>query len=139
VALVSALRSVTANDRLKNVLVLDYQAPINLDYLAPPCVVSYDFTVMRRLTAIRVLDGYHVWVRFDDGVEGDLDFSAKPRTGVYAAWNDYEYFRRAHVGEYGDLVWDDQVDFSADSLWLQLTGRTREKLIQAPGQAKGYA
>ncbi|MEK7293764.1 MAG: adenylate/guanylate cyclase domain-containing protein, partial [Nitrospirota bacterium] len=50
------------------------------------------------------------------GVEGEVDFSHKPRTGVYAPWQDYHYFRRAHIGQYGELRWDDQLDFGPDSL-----------------------
>ena len=86
---------------------------------------------MKRLTEIHVLEGYRVWVRFDDGVEGEVDFSKKAHTGVFAPWKDYDYFRRARVGEYGDLLWDDQVDFSADWLWRQVTGRTPEPGAQA--------
>ncbi|PWU17710.1 MAG: DUF2442 domain-containing protein [Verrucomicrobia bacterium] len=95
--------------------------------------------MMRRLTEIRVQDGYRIWVRFDDGVEGEVDFSKKPRTGVYASWQDYEYFRRARVGEFGELVWDNQVDFSADSLWRMVTGHAPEEKAQPTAETKAYA
>ena len=45
--------------------------------------------MMKRITALKVLDNYRVWLRFNDGVEGEVDFSQKPRTGVYASWNNY--------------------------------------------------
>jgi Protein of unknown function (DUF2442) len=83
--------------------------------------------MIRKLTEIRVLDGYRVWVRFDDGAQGEVDFSQKPRTGVYTPWQDYNYFRTARIGEFGDLVWDDQVDFSADSLWRAILGQLKVK------------
>lgn len=57
--------------------------------------------MVKKLTEIRVLEGYRVWVRFDDGVEGEVDFSQKPHTGVYAPWQDYGYFRRVRIGEFG--------------------------------------
>jgi len=72
--------------------------------------------MIKKLTEVRVLDKYRVWLRFDDGIEGEVDFSAKPRTGVYVPWEDYDYFRRAQVGPSGELVWDDQVDFSPTSI-----------------------
>lgn len=59
-------------------------------------------------------------MRFDDGVEGEVDFSQKPRTGVYAPWGDYDYFRRARIDSEGQLSWDDQLDFSAESLWRKI-------------------
>ena len=72
--------------------------------------------MIKKLTEVRVLDKYRVWLRFDDGIEGEVDFSGKPRTGVYVPWEDYDYFRRAQVGPSGELVWDDQVDFSPTSI-----------------------
>ena len=94
---------------------------------------------MKKITAIKVVEHYRVWLRFNDGVEGEVDFSSKPKTGVYAAWRDYDYFRRAHVGECGELRWDDQVDFCPDALWLQVTGRKPEDLDRESGPVPAYA
>ena len=59
---------------------------------------------MKKITALRVFDDYRVWLRFRDGVEGEVDFSKKPRTGVYAPWNSYERFREARIGDGGELI-----------------------------------
>lgn len=83
---------------------------------------------MKKITALKVLDNYRVWLRFSDGVEGEVDFSPKPRTGVYASWNSYENFRQARIGDCGELLWNDQLDFCPDSLWLQVTGKKPEAL-----------
>lgn len=85
---------------------------------------------MKKITAIKVLDDYRVWLRFDDGVAGEIDFSSKPRTGVFAFWNDRENFRTARVGDAGELIWNDQIDFCADSLWLQVTGQKPEIFLE---------
>jgi len=50
-------------------------------------------------------------LRFNDGVEGEVDFSQKARTGVFAFWNNYKHFRLARVGDRGELLWNDQLDF----------------------------
>ena|SRR6266496_3829396 len=94
---------------------------------------------MKKITAFKVLDNYRVWLRFDDGVEGEVDFSRKPHTGVYAPWEDYGFFRRARIGEFGQLCWDDQLDFCPDALWLQVTGRKPEDLDLKPTPASAYA
>jgi hypothetical protein len=83
---------------------------------------------MKRITQLRVLEGFRVWLRFDDDVEGIVDFSTRARTGVYAAWEDYDFFRRARIGDAGELVWNEQLDFCPDTLWLRVTGRTPENL-----------
>lgn len=88
---------------------------------------------MKRIIRLEVLDGYRVRLAFDDGVSGVVDFSAKARTGVYAPWQDYAYFRRARIGDAGELIWDDQLAFGANSLWLRITGQPPETL--SPGFA----
>ncbi len=84
---------------------------------------------MKKITAIKVLENYRIWLRFNDGAEGEVDFSSKSRTGVFAFWNSYENFRKAHIGEFGELLWNDQLDFCPDSLWLQVTGQKLEVLL----------
>jgi hypothetical protein len=84
---------------------------------------------MKKVTTLKVLENHRVWLRFNDGVEGEVDFSAKPRTGVYDFWNNYENFRKVRIGELGELFWSDQVEFCADSLWLQVTGKSPETLL----------
>ena len=84
---------------------------------------------MKKITAIRVLENYRVWLRFNDGVEGEADFSGKPHTGVFAFWKNYDNFRKARVGDCGELLWNDQLDFCPDALWLQVTGQKPEALL----------
>ena len=52
---------------------------------------------MKKITTVTVLENYRVRLRFNDGVEGEVDFSAKPRSGVYASWNSYENFRKVRL------------------------------------------
>ena len=84
---------------------------------------------MKKITALKVLENYRVTLRFNDGVSGEINFSSKPRTGVFAFWNSYENFRMARIGDAGELVWNDQIDFCPDSLWLQVTGEKPEALL----------
>jgi hypothetical protein len=90
--------------------------------------------MMKKITALKVLDRYRVWLRFNDGVEGEVDFSGKPRTGVFATWASYEGFRKARIGDCGELVWDDQIDFCPDALWLHVTGQKPEALLDRKQQ-----
>ncbi len=94
---------------------------------------------MKKIIAFKILDHYCVWLRFDDGIEGEVDFSHKPHTGVYAHWRDYNFFRQAQIGEFGELRWDDQLDFCPDALWLKATGRKPEDLAWNPSPASAYA
>jgi hypothetical protein len=85
---------------------------------------------MIRIVAAKVLDGYRVWLRFEDGAAGEVDFSAHAGKGVFAPWSDYAFFRRAAIGEKGRvLAWPGELDFCADALWLQITGKRPEELF----------
>ncbi len=90
---------------------------------------------MKKIVSIEVLENQRVRLRFDDGVEGVVDFSGKARTGVYAAWRDYEFFRRARIGECGELIWNDQLDFCPDALWRQITGKSPDDSAAAVSYA----
>jgi hypothetical protein len=84
-------------------------------------------SAMKKLVALKVLDHYRIWLRFNDGVEGVADFARKPHTGVYASWQDYGYFSRARIGQAGELLWDDQLEFCPDALWLEVSGKPLEQ------------
>ena len=85
---------------------------------------------MKTITHVKVLDGYHVWLRFDDGVEGEADFSPQAGRGVFAAWNDYAVFQRAGIADQGRaLESPGEIDFCADALWLQFTRQQPEVLF----------
>jgi hypothetical protein len=85
---------------------------------------------MVKIISFKVLDNYQVWLRFDDGVEGEAEFSGLVGKGVFAPWTDYGFFRQAGIGEHGrTLTWPGELDFCADALWLQVTGKQPEDIF----------
>ncbi|MBM3883998.1 MAG: DUF2442 domain-containing protein [Planctomycetes bacterium] len=85
---------------------------------------------MKKITAFNVLDHYRVWLRFDDGVEGEADFASHVGQGVFVPWTNYAFFHQASLGEGGrTLTWPGELDFCADALWLQVTGKRPEDLF----------
>ena len=43
---------------------------------------------MIRPIAVEPRDGYCIWVRYSDGVAGEIDLSDMAGRSVFAAWND---------------------------------------------------
>lgn len=84
---------------------------------------------MMRVVEVKALDGYKLWLRYADGVEGVIDLSGYVGKGVFAAWEDPQAFARVHIGSGGELVWSDQVDMDADALYLKLTGKKPEDIF----------
>ena len=80
-------------------------------------------------TAVEPRDGYRIWIRYADGPEGEIDLSHLAGHGVFAAWDDRNYFEKVHVTEHRSIAWDDQIELCPDALYLQLTGMTVEELM----------
>ncbi len=84
---------------------------------------------MKKVTELKALPGYRLWLRFDDGVEGAVDLSDKVGVGVFSLWQDPAAFAAVRIGEVGDVVWSDQVDLCPDALYLKVTGLKPEELF----------
>ena len=66
--------------------------------------------------------GYRIWLRYSDGVSGELDLSALDDVEPYAAWRDRNFFKQVRIDEYGEIVWTDAVRLCPDQLYAELQG-----------------
>ena len=78
---------------------------------------------------IKPLEDYKLWVKYDDGVAGEIDLSHLAGKGVFSIWDDYSVFEKVHIGPYGEIAWNDQIDLCPDNIYLQLTGKQPEDLF----------
>lgn len=70
-------------------------------------------------------DGFRIWVRFDDGIEGVADLSGIAGRGVFSAWDDRSFFETVHVHPARRaVVWgpDHDLDLDPDRLYMEITG-----------------
>lgn len=75
-----------------------------------------------RVANVQALSGYRLRVRFNDGVEGEVDMSRLirgPHAGVFAALRDEALFRKVHVA-LGAVTWPGGLDLAP----TQCTGRS---------------
>jgi hypothetical protein len=86
---------------------------------------------MPRLLDVRPLPGYRLWLRYADGVEGDVDLSRLVGQGVFSSWAVPSAFEQVRLSEYGAPVWGDSIDLCPDALYLELTGRSAEDVFPA--------
>lgn len=75
-----------------------------------------------KVSVVKPLPDYRLWLRFVDGTEGIVDLSSKVGRGVFASWKDRSVFAQAQVGDYGQPVWPGDIDLCADSLYQTVTG-----------------
>ena len=63
----------------------------------------------RRPVAVEPRDGYRIWLRCADGVEGEVDLSAVAGKGVFAGWLKPGFCNRVHVSEWRSIVWGEEI------------------------------
>ena len=78
---------------------------------------------------VKPLEGYKIWLRYEDGVEGEVDLSDVAGKGVFAAWDDRAFFESARLDEYGDIAWDDEIGLCQDALYMEITGKTVDEVL----------
>jgi hypothetical protein len=84
---------------------------------------------MFRISKVTPLPGYRLQLRFEDGVEGEVDLSDLAGRGVFAIWDDPEVFGQVAIGAHGELVWPGGVDQCPDSLYLKVTGKSASEVF----------
>ncbi|MGH9319801.1 MAG: DUF2442 domain-containing protein [Vicinamibacteria bacterium] len=84
---------------------------------------------MLKVLEVRALPGYKSRVRYEDGVEGEVDLSRLAGKGVFSAWTDRTFFEKVHVSPHGSIAWTDDVELCTDSIYLELTGKKPEDLF----------
>jgi hypothetical protein len=94
---------------------------------------------MFKIEEAKVLEGYRLWLRFSNGVNGEVDLSHLAGRGVFAVWNDRHAFETLRIEQGRALVWGDRVDLCADSLYLQLTGKSAEEAFDSSTSSEANA
>lgn len=84
---------------------------------------------MPRLADIQARSRYHLWLRYDDGEEGEVDLSELAGRGVFQAWETAGAFEAVYLSAHGAVAWSDQLELCPDALYLQLTGKTAEEVF----------
>jgi len=65
----------------------------------------------------RYLERYVIWLKFNDGAEGEVDLKAELWGPVFEPLKDLAFFRRFTVHpEFHTLVWENGADFSPEFL-----------------------
>jgi hypothetical protein len=73
--------------------------------------------MLPRITDARYIADHTIWLRFADGVEGEVDLSRELEGEVFEPLKDEEYFKsfRLHP-ELKTLVWPNGADFAPEFL-----------------------
>lgn len=75
------------------------------------------------VTEVKALRGFKIWVRFEDGLEGEVDLSDLVGRGVFQRWADdpSEFLQATVDPESGTVVWPGDLDVAPDRLYQDVT------------------
>ena len=89
---------------------------------------------MLKIISAKSCTEYKIWLRYSDGVEGEVDLSHLVGKGVFSAWKDKKVFQNFRVKNGRVVIWTDEIDLCADSLYLEITGKTPEDVFPIWGR-----
>lgn len=94
---------------------------------------------MIKISEVQPLADYKIWLKFSDGLSGEVNLSNLAGKGVFGYWDQYENFKNVTVVNGRWLAWSDEIDLDCDSLYLKLTGKKPEDLFPALKEDPTYA
>jgi hypothetical protein len=79
--------------------------------------------MLYRITEVEPRSSYRVWIRFEDGTEGEVDLSDLVGKGVFSAWEDSREFDKVYIDEKtGTIAWPGGIDLAPDGLYRDVAG-----------------
>ncbi len=82
-----------------------------------------------RPTTVEPRQGYRIWMRYEDGSNGEVDLSDLAGRGVFQAWSDRAFFEAVRIAPHDAIAWGEDIELCPDALYLQLTGKTVEQIM----------
>ena len=82
--------------------------------------------MLKDITHVQALPDYHLFLRFEDDIEGTVDLThIIPFFGIFAPLKDATYFATVQVNpELGTIVWANGADLDPDVLYSIITQQT---------------
>lgn len=99
--------------------------------------------MLDRIVAVEPRPNYHVWIRFEDGQEGEVSLAHLVGQGVFAVWEDEREFRKVYVDEdAGTIAWPGastsrRMASAVDSTREQRWGEQNPTPVRRPEAVRG--
>jgi hypothetical protein len=78
--------------------------------------------MLDRIVAAEARPEYRLWMRFEDGLEGEVSVAHLVGRGVFAAWADESVFAKVFIDEEsGTVAWPGGLDLAPDALHSRLS------------------
>ena len=98
----------------------------------------YQFAMIKAVD-VKALEGYRIWIKFEDGSEGELDLSHHVGRGVFKAWEERAFFEAVSLSPYQVIVWGEDLELCANALYMELTGKTVDEILPVTDSVNVHA
>ena len=72
------------------------------------------------VTEARYLRDRVLWLRFEDGTEGEVDLTNELTGPVFEPLEDVNYFKKVFLAEYRTIAWQNGADVAPEFLYEQV-------------------
>ncbi|MGH8071765.1 MAG: DUF2442 domain-containing protein [Candidatus Entotheonellia bacterium] len=88
--------------------------------------------MLKDIIEVQPTEDYRLHLRFEDGVEGEVDVAAMIRfEGIFAPLKDRQEFLKVRVNpEWGTICWPNGTDLDPDVLYAKVSGKEISVLPQ---------
>lgn len=70
--------------------------------------------------AAKHVHDYVIWVKFEDGTQGEIDLASELWGPVFEPLRQPDYFRQVAVAEYGTIAWPNGADIAPEFLYQRV-------------------
>ncbi len=76
---------------------------------------------MHKPVEVKAKRNYTIWVRYEDGSQGDVDLSHLVGKGVFNAWEKDIDFNEVYIDEEsGAIAWSENLELCPDSIYYKI-------------------
>lgn len=70
---------------------------------------------------VKAISKYLIWVKFEDGIEGEADLSDSAGKGIFKYWDTGDNFSKIYINsETGGIAWNDELEICPDTVYEQI-------------------
>lgn len=80
-----------------------------------------------KIESVHFVEGYTLHIKFQDGLEGDIDLSDLVSGGIFKVLQNKELFSKAYSNGYS-LAWSEELEIDADTLYFDIKGEEMSQL-----------
>jgi hypothetical protein len=80
--------------------------------------------MLKKIEAVKYKGGHTLWLRFNDGQQGEVDFAKENWKGyLFEPLRNKQFFRYYAINDAGGLEWLNGADMCPDVLYEKVTGQ----------------